>query len=169
MRVRIGLQNKLILYSAALILVMSFVFNSFLVSRQRQLLFTALEDRGQTIANGIANNCQFSILAEDKSSLRGFIEGAMTENDVLSVAIVNKDGKTLAHNNEEMVGQDTGLTEAQINIESGKVEWLGTGQILVSVPVKSKLAQSGGGSDLDLMLGFGDSSQTAVAKAKHQV
>ena len=165
MKIRMGLQSKLIISTTLLILLMSSVFSYFLVTRQKALLFDALEARGTTIANGIASNCRFSILAEDKTSLKGFVDGAMAESDVVNVAIIAKDGKILGHTLESKVSASADSDIEKNGLRGTKVQWPSSKLVVISLPVINKVAARSGseGSDLESMMWFGDN---AAAPAK---
>ncbi|MCP4653296.1 MAG: HAMP domain-containing protein [Candidatus Omnitrophica bacterium] len=159
MKIRIGLQYKLIIYTAVLIIIMASVFSYYLIERQRTLLLAALEERGQTVAHGIASNCQFSILAEDISSLKGFVEGAMTEKDVTKVAIITKDGRILAHSLEDKAGSIVESSVEENGLAGKMIQYIGESTIIISIPVVSKIAQTAPAEEMggfEAMMGFGE-------------
>jgi len=160
MKIRLGLQYKLIANTTVLIILMASVFGYFLIQRQKTLLYAALEDRGNTIANGIASNCRFSILAEDKASLKGFIDGALMERDVVSAEITNKDGKILAHNVAARVGTVIDTAAEKKSLYGDKVQWIGGSTVLISLPVTGKVASKSGGEggELDSMMWFNENN-----------
>ena len=160
MKIRLGLQYKLIAYTTILILLMASVFSYFLIQRQKTLLYAALEDRGNTITNGIASNCRFSILAEDKASLKGFIDGAMVEHDVISAEIINKDGKLLGHNLASRVGAVIDTEAEKKGLQGQRIQWVNNATVVISLPVVSKVTpKSGGeGGELESMMWFNDNN-----------
>ena len=169
MRIRIGLQYKLVIYTTLLLILTALVFTYYLIDRQRTLLFAALQDRGSTVANGIASNCRFSILAEDKASLKGFIDGAMAEHDVVSAAIISKDGKILGHNIEAKVGSIADSDIEKKGLRGEKVQWANRNSVILSIPVISKISQrtnSSDSGDLESMMWFGENSSAPAPKAE---
>jgi len=160
MKIRLGLQYKLIAYTTLLIILMASVFSYFLVQRQKALLYAALEDRGNTITSGIANNCRFSILAEDKASLKGFIDGAMVERDVVSAQIVNKDGKILGNNIASRIGSVIESESEKKAFRGDRVQWVNSSTVVISLPVVSKVAPKSGseGGELESMMWFGENN-----------
>jgi len=144
---------------------MSSVFSYFLITRQKALLFNALEARGTTIANGIASNCRFSILAEDKASLKGFVAGAMEEQDVTNVEIISKNGKILGHTFESKVSTTAESETEKNGLRGVKVQWPGYNMVVISSPVINRVSRRAGAEagNLESMMWFGD---TASADSK---
>lgn len=129
------------------------------MTHEATLLETALEKRGRTIANGIANNCQFSMLAEDRTSLRSFVEGAVQEKDVSYVSIATKDGRFLSHSNP---GKQDHLAESDIEKKALDIKEIlvlkPNNMIVITVPIISKIMQTGqptGSGDLESIMGLG--------------
>jgi len=153
------LQNKLVAYTTGLIVLLSLSFSSYLFSRQRQLLSTALERRGETIASSIANNCQFSVLADDKTNLANFVNSATKENDVVTMAIMDKNGKFLAHTDPAKIDQDA-TSESEKKALTGKnIDRAADGNLIViSIPIESKMSKNKNRSadalDVESMIGL---------------
>ena len=170
MKIRLGLQYKLIAYTTILIILIASVFGYFLIQRQKTLLYAALEDRGNTIASGIASNCRFSILAEDKASLKGFVDGALAEHDVVSAEIVNKDGKILGHNQTARVGVVVDTVAEKKGLAGERIQWVNSSTVLISLPVTGKVTPKSGseGGELDSMMWFNENGGAANKTADTQ-
>ena len=156
-----SLQNKLIAFTALLIALIAFGFSAFLIRHESDLLSKSLQERALTIANGIANNAQFSILADDKQNLNGFISGAKREKDVVEAAILNKDGVYLAIGDPARVDKkaDTQVEQAALAAKEPKIQTPTPNIIVVSVPIFSSIGSSGssrGDSDLNSLMGLGE-------------
>lgn len=155
----INLQNKLTIYTTFLIIIIAAIFSVILMTHESSLLQNALEKRGKTIAHGIANNCQFSMLAEDRTSLKNFIEGAMLEKDVSYVSIITKEGRFLAHSDSHKQDQKVESAIEKKALEVREMQVMKSGdRIIITVPVLSKINQSssgGGSGDLESIMGLG--------------
>ncbi len=175
----LNLQNKLIIYTTGLIIAVSLIFSTYLINHETNLLLNSLEKRGETIANGISNNCQFSMLAEDKTSLGNFVDSAMKEKDVSDVNIINKDGRFLANSLQAKVDKtvETDIEKKSLEAKDVLVQHPDSKSIFISVPVVSKITQSApaaGGSDLEAMMGLGNNAAapatgTAPAEVKKEI
>ncbi len=156
----LNLQNKLIMFTAGLIVLIALFFSTYLINHESTLLLNALEKRGETIANGIANNCQFSILAEDRTSLGNFVDSAMKEKDVATASVINKDGRFLSHSETNKIDRtvETDIEKKALELKEASFQKPDSKTIVISVPVTSKVTQSAvssGGSDLESMMGLG--------------
>lgn len=157
---RLSLQNKLILYITSLIICIAFIFSQYLIKNTSSLLLEALKVRGVTIASGLANNCQFSVLAEDKSSLGNFVESAMQEADVTYAAILNKSGKFLSHSMASKIDKSVETIEERRALEAHSTitEMPDSSRLIVYVPIVSKITQSGSDNSesggLEAMMGL---------------
>ena len=159
----LNLQNKLIIYTAVLIISIALIFSNYLINHETNLLLNALEKRGETIANGIANNCQFSMLAEDKTSLGNFVDSALKEKDISYVSIMNKEGRFLSHSIQAKIDKtvETDLEKKSLEAKDVLVQHPDAKQVIISVPVVSKITQSAtssGGNDMESMMGLGGGS-----------
>jgi|GEM_PF-2808188 methyl-accepting chemotaxis protein len=161
---KMNVQSKLIGFTMVLIVVIVFFFSRYSITNTTNLLLDALQARGISIANGIANNCQFGMLAEDLSNLANFVDSAMKEKDVSSVAIINKDGKFLAHSVAAKVGQMAKVSEEKQALEANAIrtDKLDNNTIVITVPVVSKISKSafsgGAEGDLESMMGLAGKS-----------
>ncbi len=148
------------MFTAGLIVLIALFFSTYLINHESTLLLNALEKRGATVANGIANNCQFSILAEDRTSLGNFVDSAMKEKDVSTVSIINKDGRFLSHSLQAKIDRsiETDIEKKALETKDVSVQTPDGKTIVITVPVVSKVTQSttsSGGSDLESMMGLG--------------
>jgi methyl-accepting chemotaxis protein len=159
----VTLQNKLIIFTTAIIVSISTVFGIYFITYQKASLEKGLKDRGFTIANSIAYNSQFSVLAEDKSNLKNFIDSALKEKDIISVAVVDKNGRFLAHSDNQLIDKKVSVASDEAAF-SAKEELAQTNDVhryTISVPIFSMMASSDSEKDVDLqsIIGLGGSSE----------
>lgn len=155
------LQNKLIFYTTALIILIVSSFGFYLIRHENRMLLHDLEKRGKTVANGVANNCQFSVLAEDRTSLDNFVAGASKESDVTFAAIINKEGRFLAHSQTAKIDKiaDTDIDQKSLAAADLLIQRSSKENIIISVPIEGRRASnnSAGMGGLETMMGLSNS------------
>ena len=87
---------KLIVAMTALVVIVAFLFSLFFMGHERKLIEEELKKRALTIAWGVADNCAYGVLTEDRPILEGFLQGALLQKDVVYAAIFDDRGKVLA-------------------------------------------------------------------------
>ncbi|MFH1406712.1 MAG: HD domain-containing phosphohydrolase [Candidatus Omnitrophota bacterium] len=115
------------------ILFVAMLFSFYLISHERSLLTDQLQERGISIARGIANNCQLGIMAEDMPILENFIRGALLERDIISAEILRNDGKVLAHSDRQQIGAAREDISGQLN--AYRISYLSSDTYRIEVPV----------------------------------
>ena len=100
-----GLRFKFILVINLLLGIMGFMIGLILLFGLKSSFENHLQKRGLALANSIANNSAFAVSVEDKSLLGQIILGPSNEPDIEYIAIMNEDGKVIAHSDERENGK----------------------------------------------------------------
>ncbi|MCG2711804.1 MAG: methyl-accepting chemotaxis protein [Candidatus Omnitrophica bacterium] len=154
-----GIKAKLIGYTTILAVSVSLFFSWYLISHEEVVLKEQLKKRGISLSRSIANNVQYGVITEDKEVLDNFIDGAVNEEDVVYVMIIDKKGKIIASNTPEEIGKVVGDMKAlevegiYVQLDQGKECY----DIAVPIISSSRVQQAG----LDLFK-FYDEEKEAI-------
>jgi len=159
------LKLKLSLLITSLLALTVVLVSTFLLRQQQKTLTAEITKRGRTIAQNLADGAKNPILTEDELTLNLLVKDAMKDGDVAYVAIVDENGKVLAHSEVRLVGRPLQrparlepLADGML-VQSYEVE--GEGDLIdFSVPLTFRNVTVGA-----LYLGF---SQGSIAAALQQ-
>ncbi len=99
------LKLKLSLLITSLLALTVVLVSTFLLRQQQKTLTAEMTKRGLTIAQNLADSAKNPILTEDELTLNLLVKDAMKDGDVAYVAIVDENGKVLAHSEVRLVGR----------------------------------------------------------------
>ncbi|HUF92948.1 MAG TPA: adenylate/guanylate cyclase domain-containing protein [Candidatus Limnocylindria bacterium] len=99
------LKLKLSLLITSLLALTVVLVSTFLLRQQQSTLTAEITKRGLTIAQNLADGAKNPILTEDELTLNLLVKDAMKDADVAYVAIVDENGKVLAHSEVGLVGR----------------------------------------------------------------
>src|SRR5688572_27333468 len=99
------LKLKLSLLITSLLALTVVLVSTFLLRQQQKTLTTEITKRGLTIAQNLADSAKNPVLTEDELTLNLLVKDAMKDGDVAYVAIVDENGKVLAHSEVGLVGR----------------------------------------------------------------
>ncbi len=99
------LKLKLSLLITSLLALTVILVSTFLLRQQQKTLTTEITKRGLTIAQNLADGAKNPVLTEDELTLNLLVKDAMKDADVAYVAIVDENGKVLAHSDVGLVGR----------------------------------------------------------------
>lgn len=99
------LKLKLSLLITSLLALTVVLVSTFLLRQQQKTLTAEMTKRGLTIAQNLADSAKNPVLTEDELTLNLLVKDAMKDGDVAYVAIVDENGKVLAHSEVGLVGR----------------------------------------------------------------
>jgi adenylate cyclase len=99
------LKLKLSLLITSLLALTVILVSTFLLRQQQKTLTAEITKRGLTIAQNLADGAKNPVLTEDELTLNLLVKDAMKDSDVAYVAIVDENGKVLAHSEVGLVGR----------------------------------------------------------------
>jgi len=99
------LKLKLSLLITSLLALTVVLVSTFLLRQQQRTLTAEITKRGLTIAQNLADSAKNPVLTEDELTLNLLVKDAMKDDDVAYVAIVDENGKVLAHSEVGLVGR----------------------------------------------------------------
>lgn len=112
--VRGSFRAKLFSATAAGIVILSAVFIVFFLTNQHAILHENLVTEGQLLTRLLAHNARLGLFAANRDQLADLADGMIRTPDVLEVAIVDRDGRTLARAARQSVsvgGSSSALTQ----------------------------------------------------------
>lgn len=132
-QLNLGLKAKFVLIISFLIVVTSAILSVFLIQRQSLLIQTELEKRGESMVRSLAHNSEYGVLVESRQLLFNLMEGLFLEEEVVHIAMLDREGKLLA---------DWGRTERYHHIYSQRSNLL-KGKDVAKVPSKQYFVAHG--------------------------
>jgi signal transduction histidine kinase len=95
-QLNLGLKAKFVLMISFLIVVTSAILSVFLIERQGLLIQRELEKRGESMVRNLAHNAEYGVLVENASLLLNLMQGVYQEEEVVYIAIRDREGNLLA-------------------------------------------------------------------------
>ncbi len=140
-RRRLGMTAKFNLLTIALILATSFGIATFVTLRGRANHYENLLRKGTTAAAILAQNSEYGIYAEDRSSLRQIVESLNSDADVAFVVVLNHRMQILAGN---VLNERAGMPEIRGTAPTSAINTIFRGKdnreyISIMMPVKSRI------------------------------
>jgi adenylate cyclase len=124
------LKLKLSLLITSLLALTVVLVSTFLLRQQQRTLTAEITKRGLTIAQNLADSAKNPVLTEDELTLNLLVKDAMKDDDVAYVAIVDENGKVLAHSEVGLVGRPFERAPS--------LQPLGTGMLVQTYQVEGK-------------------------------
>ena len=116
-----SLNIKIIIYITLVIIVGGGLLAWNFQMRSRDIMFNELYKRGASLAENVAYNSRFGVVAEDRIVLKQLIEGVLEDEDVLLATIYNREGEVLAEvSKEETLGNELPPVLVEAFHESGR-------------------------------------------------
>lgn len=162
------LKLKLSLLITSLLALTVVLVSTFLLRQQQKTLTAEMTKRGLTIAQNLADSAKNPVLTEDELTLNLLVKDAMKDGDVAYVAIVDENGKVLAHSEVGLVGRPLERTASLKPLANGMLvqtyEIEGRGDLIdFSAPLTFRNVTVGA-----LYLGFSQGSiAAALQKARN--
>jgi len=100
---RLGVKS--VLAVVLLITAISSILTSFFISRQKKLLTNELHTRVRSISKNLAYNSRDYTFTGNTEKLYALAKGVAQEKDVIEAQIIDCNGKIIAHNNWERIGE----------------------------------------------------------------
>ncbi len=96
-----GIKSRVLFLTLVPTIIISLLLSAYFTSTRLQDLETALKDRGYAIALQLAPASEYGVFSGNMHTLQRIANDAMSEPEVRSVSIFNKDGQLLAHAGHE--------------------------------------------------------------------
>jgi PAS domain S-box-containing protein len=117
--------------SACLLLAVFLVFGSRALERQ-------LELRGESIAQFLANEIQFTLLVGDQAEAKRLLEASSSNEDMLFIEVLNSSGQRIAASGrEDLLREIPPMTQKLLITAETVVRTADGGFVEISVPVRS--------------------------------
>ena len=133
-----SLNIKIIVYITLVIIIGGSLLAWNFRVRSREIMFDELYKRGASLAENVAYNARFGVVAEDRIVPKQLIEGVLEDEDVVLATIYNRDGEALAEvSKDEMLLDALPPVLVEAFHESGKrdISISGQTQFEVTAPV----------------------------------
>jgi methyl-accepting chemotaxis protein len=104
-KIKFGLRLKFIAIFALLFFIQGALLGIFFMVREKGSLKEDLMQRGFSLSKNLAYNSAYGVTVGDSDVLMGFLPGLLKEADVTYVSLMDKDGKILAHSQNDLIGK----------------------------------------------------------------
>jgi adenylate cyclase len=102
-QLRFPLTAKLSFLIISLLLVTMVLVSTFLLRQEQKSLIEEMSKRGLTSARHVASSAKNSLATRDELSLNLLVRDAMMDSDLRYIAIVDRDGTILAHDDVKLI------------------------------------------------------------------
>lgn len=128
-----GIKSRVLFLTLVPTVIISLLLGAYFTSTRIQDLERALKDRGYAIALQLAPASEYGVFSGNSHTLQRIANDALSEPEVRSVSIFNKDGRLLSHAGHE---QQTPTTILSISDQTHGITMADTGHsLLFTVPV----------------------------------
>lgn len=128
-----GIKSRVLFLTLVPTITISLLLSAYFTSTRIQDLEKALRDRGYAIALQLAPASEYGVFSGNTHTLQRLANDALSEAEVRSVSIFNKDGRLLAHAGHE---HQTPTTILSVSDQSHGITMADTGNsLLFTVPV----------------------------------
>lgn len=128
-----GIKTRVLFLTLVPTIIISLLLSAYFTSTRIQDLENALRDRGYTIALQLAPESEYGVFSGNSHILQKLANDALSEPEVRSVSIFNKDGHLLAHAGHE---HQTPTQILSVTDQSHNIKMADTGSsLLFTVPV----------------------------------
>jgi methyl-accepting chemotaxis protein len=104
-KIKFGLRLKFIAIFSLLFFIQGALLGFFFMVREKGSLKEDLMQRGMSLSKNLAYNSAYGVTVGDSDVLLGFLPGLLKEADVTYVSVMDKDGKILAHSQNDLIGK----------------------------------------------------------------
>ncbi|MDH5259292.1 MAG: HAMP domain-containing protein, partial [Gammaproteobacteria bacterium] len=124
----VGIQQRLLLLAILPVIITTMLLGYYVITSRIDDINSKLLDRGRDFAKHVAPSVEFAITARNKEVLRGIVERALQEDDVVRIGIYDEAGKLLLQKDADIDlkgGEVFSFTEAiiqtsiEMNAEDG--------------------------------------------------
>ncbi len=128
-----GIKSRVLFLTLVPTIIISLLLSAYFTSTRIQDLEKALRDRGYAIALQLAPASEYGVFSGNTHTLQRLANDALSEPEVRSVSIFNKDGRLLAHAGHE---HQTPTNILSVSDQSHGITMADTGNsLLFTVPV----------------------------------
>lgn len=128
-----GIKSRVLFLTLVPTITISLLLSAYFTSTRIQDLEKALRDRGYAIALQLAPASEYGVFSGNTHTLQRLANDALSEPEVRSVSIFNKDGRLLAHSGHE---HQTPTNILSVSDQSHGITMADTGNsLLFTVPV----------------------------------
>lgn len=128
-----GIKTRVLFLTLVPTIIISLLLSAYFTSTRLQDLEKALHDRGYAIALQLAPESEYGVFSANTTILQNLANETLTNPEVCSVSIFNKDGRLLAHAGHT---QQTPTSILSINDQSHGITMADTGNsLLFTIPV----------------------------------
>lgn len=128
-----GIKSRVLFLTLVPTIIISLLLSAYFTSTRIQDLEKALRDRGYAIALQLAPASEYGVFSGNAHTLQRLANDALSEPEVRSVSIFNKDGRLLAHAGHE---HQTPTNILSVSDQSHGITMADTGNsLLFTVPV----------------------------------
>lgn len=128
-----GIKSRVLFLTLVPTIIISLLLSAYFTSTRIQDLEKALRDRGFAIALQLAPASEYGVFSGNTHTLQRLANESLSEPEVRSVSIFNKDGRLLAHAGHE---QQTPTNILSVTDQSNGITMADTGNsLLFTVPV----------------------------------
>lgn len=128
-----GIKSRVLFLTLVPTITISLLLSAYFTSTRIQDLEKALRDRGYAIALQLAPASEYGVFSGNTHTLQRLANDALSEPEVRSVSVFNKDGRLLAHAGHE---HQTPTTILSVSDQSHGITMADTGNsLLFTVPV----------------------------------
>lgn len=147
-----GIRVKFIILMSTLLVVSTVILSGILIYYTVNSLQDVIKQKGILLARKIADSSIYGVAISDTSILEGVIEGIKNDPDLVYAAILDTQGKALAHTNKKEIGKIFNEASAMRFQDKGEVSveklLTGKGKTVFDIWVPISLKDSKEGSVL---------------------
>lgn len=128
----VGIQQRLLLLAILPVVITTMLLGYYVITSRIDDINAKLLDRGRDFAKHVAPSVEFAITARNRDVLRGIVERALQEDDVVRIGIYDETGKLLLEK------------DADIDLKGGEVFTFTEAIIQTSIEMNAEDGISGG-------------------------
>lgn len=95
----LNIQSKVLLVTLLPLMITGFLLSSFFIWSQISGIATALDRKGQSIANLLASASEYGVLAGNESALTKLIYASANDPDIMAIIVSDKQNHPIVHTN----------------------------------------------------------------------
>jgi len=148
---KFGLFAKLVLTVSGLMIFLTVILSLFFINHEKSVIREELKERGLSLANNLAYNCEYGVLTDNAAELSRLLKGVMVQSDVSYCIIRQATGKVLVSSKDSPNGIDSReIKEANTLIWSlySSTKHVQENYYDISVPVETKASDETSNDDI---------------------
>ena len=93
--ISLGVKGRAFILAFIPMLFITILLSAYFIQQMLKDIDSAINDRGEAISMGLANASEYSMFSGNIDSLKTLLESSLTQNDILSILILDKTGNLL--------------------------------------------------------------------------